>query len=703
MSVLDNLNEQQLEAVKTFYGPVLILAGAGSGKTRVITRRIAYGMEQGVITADNFLAVTFTNKAAGEMQKRVAELTGLEGRHLWIKTFHSACAMILRRDGELVGLSRFFSIYDSKDQLKIIKEIIKENGTLPDDITPKRYQTVISNAKSMGIGHKQLEMKSSSFEQEFIYVYEAYETKLRESNGVDFDDLLFMTVRLFAENEQIRKIYANKFKFIMVDEYQDTNHIQYKLIRLLTLDHDNICVVGDDDQSIYNWRGADISNILNFEKDYPQTKVIKLEQNYRSTQHILHAAAAVIENNDQRIGKNIWSDISSGDKPQAIAFENGYDEAREVISTVTDKLGAGIDPQEIAIFYRTNRQSRLFEENLIKKGITYQLVGGTKFYERKEIKDFLAYLILAVNGADLTAFKRAIAIPAKGIGPKSVERILRFARLNGITPVQAALRSDEIAEVKAKKAKQNLHKFGQLLKQVAAAPTPLEAFQIIFDEAGFEKLYETEEDRLENIDELKNSILNWFETHRDGSLEDFMTDVALLGSIDLPEGDQSGIQLMTIHNSKGLEFDVVFLTGLEDGLFPHFLSEEDDDNVEEERRLFYVGVTRARTELFLTYAEERSKFGRTEYNDKSRFLDELPDDLIEEQTFTSKRTFYSEKTVSRKVSQSFLKGDQVIHPEYGIGEVIEKIDTGTMASVRVDFHGEICSFIEKFSQLKKLP
>ncbi len=702
MSVLDNLNNQQLEAVKTFYGPLLILAGAGSGKTRVITRRIAYGMEQRVITPDNFLAVTFTNKAAGEMQKRVTELTGLEGRHLWIKTFHSACAMILRRDGEFVGLSRFFSIYDSKDQLKIIKEIIKENGTLPTDITPKRYQAVISNAKSQGIGYKQLEMKGSSFEQEFIYVYEAYDTKLRESKGVDFDDLLFLTVRLFAENEKIRKIYANKFEFIMVDEYQDTNHIQYKLIKLLTMDHDNICVVGDDDQSIYNWRGADISNILNFEQDYPNTKVIKLEQNYRSTQNILNVAAAVIQNNEERIGKNIWSEIDSGDKPLSIAFENGYDEAREIISIVIDKLSEGINPREIAIFYRTNRQSRLFEENLIKNGITYQLVGGTKFYERKEIKDFLAYLILAVNGSDLTAFKRAIAVPAKGIGPKSVERILNFARLNRITPVQATLRSDEIIEVKAKKAKQNLKKFGQLLQQVASTRTPIESFQIIFDEAGFEKFYETEEDRLENIDELKNSILNWFELHQNGTLEDFMTDVALLGSIDLPEGDQSGIQLMTIHNSKGLEFDLVFLTGLEDGLFPHFLSEEDDQNVEEERRLFYVGVTRARTELFLTHAEERSKFGRTEYNEKSRFLEELPDALIEERESKSSRSFFSSSSDFKKVSLTFTKGDQVIHPEYGIGEIIERSDTGTMISVRVDFHGEICSFIEKFSKLKKL-
>ncbi|SHI41513.1 DNA helicase PcrA [Lutispora thermophila] len=636
-NLLDSLNKQQREAVVHTEGPLLVLAGAGSGKTRVLTYRIAYLINEKNVYPSNILAITFTNKAAREMKERVENL--LEGSYdMWISTFHSACVRILRMEIEkLQGYKKNFIIFDTDDQAKIIKECLKELNYNEKNFPPKEMISSISKAKDqLMTPGKFMDRYGRDFRLKKVAdIYSLYQKKLMENNALDFDDILFKTVELFQNNPDALQRYQQKFKYIMVDEYQDTNYCQYMLINLLAKSHRNLCVVGDDDQSIYSWRGADIGNILNFEKDFPDAKVIKLEQNYRSTQTILDAANSVISKNFGRKSKRLWTDNGEG---KAIIYYKAMDERDEAdfIIGEIDRLAfqEQISLNSFAILYRTNAQSRALEEMCMARGVPYKIVGGHRFYDRMEVKDIIAYLRVIQDPEGDLSIKRIINVPKRGIGKATIDQLEDYARQNGVSFYEALLFADNIDGI-SKKARNSIKDFVRLIAElmdIAENESASEVINQVILKSGYleelEKGDDEAQERARNIKELISAALEYEEKNEDNSLTGFLENMALMSDIDGLKEDREGITMMTIHSAKGLEFPVVFICGLEEGLFPTQRAFFEEHQLEEERRLMYVAVTRAKEKLYLTSAFERTLYGSTSYTMESRFLREIPKDLI---------------------------------------------------------------------------
>ncbi|WP_047983124.1 DNA helicase PcrA [Ornithinibacillus californiensis] len=639
--LIKGLNKEQQEAVKHTEGPLLIMAGAGSGKTRVLTHRIAYLMEEKGVSPRNILAITFTNKAAREMRDRVSKLVGPEAQDMWVSTFHSMCVRILRRDIDRIGYNRNFTILDSGDQLSVVKQVLKDLNIDTKQFEPRAMQGQISSAKNELITAEEFTNKAGNFyDRQVARVFEGYEKVLRKNQSLDFDDLIMQTIHLFKRVPEVLEYYQRRFQFIHVDEYQDTNHAQYTLVKQLANRFQNLCVVGDSDQSIYRWRGADISNILSFEKDYPAARTVFLEQNYRSTKSILEAANKVISNNPGRKPKNLWTENPDGQK---INYYQGATEQDEALF-ITDKIRElireeGYSPSDVAILYRTNAQSRAIEDTLMKSGVSYQMVGGMRFYDRKEIKDMIAYLRLITNPDDDLSFERVVNEPKRGIGKTSIDRLRAYAAENGMSFYQAV----EVVDFTGvpKKAANALAEFGNLIKTLHQQQdflTATDMVQQVLERSGYEEMLKNErsiesQSRLENLEEFMTVTHDFEETSEDKTLIAFLTDLALVADIDrVDEEDPDNkekVTLMTLHAAKGLEFPVVFLIGMEENVFPHSRAMFDDEEMEEERRLAYVGITRAEKQLYLTNAKMRTLYGRTNMNPVSRFINEIPEELVD--------------------------------------------------------------------------
>ena len=640
MSIYDALNPMQKEAVLHTEGPLLILAGAGSGKTRVLTHRVAYLIDEKQVNPWNILAITFTNKAAGEMRERVDQLVGFGAESIWVSTFHSTCVRILRRHIEYLGYNTNFSIYDSDDQKTLMKQVFKAMDVDTKQFKERSVLGTISSAKDKLIGPEEFLLNAGQdFRQRRIgEIYKEYQKRLRKNNALDFDDLIVKTVELFQNNSEILNYYQERFKYIMVDEYQDTNLAQFKLISLLASKYRNLCVVGDDDQSIYRFRGADIGNILSFEEAFPGAKVIKLEQNYRSTQNILNAANGVIRHNRGRKDKTLWTANGEGDLIRFKQFDTAREEADFVAREIRD---SGYAYQDQAVLYRTNAQSRLLEERCIFYNVPYRLVGGVNFYQRKEIKDILAYLKTIANGVDDLSVLRIINVPKRGIGATTMGKVTIFASEHGMSLYDALREARQIPGIG--KAAEKIGTFiGQMESFRARAQsedyTIQDLIEGIMDETGYQQELEAEgevesQTRLENIEELVNKAVSYEEDSEHSTLDEFLEQVALVADIDNMDESENRVTLMTLHSAKGLEFPKVYLVGLEDGLFPSMMSINSDDktDMEEERRLCYVGITRAKNELVITSARQRMVNGETRYCKPSRFLEEVPGELLEEE------------------------------------------------------------------------
>ena len=657
MSIYDSLNEQQKKGVFTTQGPVLILAGAGSGKTSVLTRRIAYLIENTGVNPWNIMAITFTNKAAGEMRQRVDDIVGYGSESIWVATFHSTCVRILRRHIDRLGYDTSFTIYDTDDQKSVMKEVCKKLDIDTKQLKEKTILGAISSAKDNLISPLDYEMSAmGDFNKgKIANAYKEYQMLLKKNNALDFDDIIVKTVELFKACPEVLENYQNRFLYIMVDEYQDTNTAQFELIRLLAQRNRNLCVVGDDDQSIYKFRGANIRNILDFEKVYPDAEVIKLEQNYRSTQNILDAANNVIHNNIGRKDKALWTDRGSGNRIHFRPFDNAYDEAEYIASDIKSKKYQGIsDYGQCAVLYRTNAQSRLLEESFISEGIPYDVVGGVNFYARKEIKDLLAYLKTIDNGKDDLAVKRIINVPRRGIGAASVNKVQDFADHMGISFFEAMQRIDEITSIG--KAGEKLRSFALMIMMFRTKlqhGTLEDLITDVIETTQYTKELEESddddaEDRLQNIDELISKVVS-FEQEREelgeeASLSAFLEEVALVADIDGVDKDDNKVLLMTLHSAKGLEFSQVYLAGMEDGVFPSYMTITSDDptEIEEERRLAYVGITRAKDDLTITYAKQRMLRGETQYNPISRFIKEIPENLMDNKLPVLKKWGYDD-------------------------------------------------------------
>lgn len=638
MAAYDTLNPMQKEAVFCTEGPLLILAGAGSGKTRVLTHRIAYLIEEKEVNPWNIMAITFTNKAAGEMRERVDNLVSFGAESVWVSTFHSTCVRILRRFIENLGYSSNFTIYDADDQRTLMRQILKKMDLDPKQFRDRAMLTAISSAKNELISPEEflLNAQGDWRERKIAEIYQRYQEELKKNNALDFDDLIFKTVDLFRTSSDVLDYYQERFQYIMVDEYQDTNTAQFQLISLLAGKYKNLCVVGDDDQSIYKFRGANIGNILGFEKEFSGAKVIKLEQNYRSTSHILDAANAVIHNNQGRKDKTLWTANKEGVPVVFKQYEQAYEEADGIIR---DILADGRDYQDYAVLYRTNAQSRLLEERCIANNVPYRLVGGVNFYQRKEIKDILSYLKTIANGRDDLAVQRIINVPKRGIGATTIGKITAWASEQGFSFYDGCVRAAAVPGL------------GRAAGKIAAFVGQIEAFRIrleedgcslkalidgILEDTGYKKELEAEgeiesQTRLENIEELINKAVSYSEEHEHPDLNEFLEEVALVADVDRMDDSENRVTLMTLHSAKGLEFPVVYLSGLEDGLFPGMMSITSDDRteIEEERRLCYVGITRAKERLVITAARMRMVNGETRYSKVSRFVDEIPEELID--------------------------------------------------------------------------
>ena len=640
MSIYDSLNPMQKEAVLHTEGPLLILAGAGSGKTRVLTHRVAYLIEEKQVNPWNILAITFTNKAAGEMRERVDQLVGFGAESIWVSTFHSTCVRILRRHIEYLGYTTNFSIYDSDDQKTLMKQVFKAMDVDTKQFKERSVLGTISSAKDKLIGPEEFLLNAGQdFRQRRIgEIYKEYQKRLKKNNALDFDDLIVKTVELFQNNSQVLNYYQERFRYIMVDEYQDTNLAQFKLISLLASRYRNLCVVGDDDQSIYRFRGADIGNILSFEETFPGAKVIKLEQNYRSTQNILNAANGVIRHNRGRKDKTLWTANGEGDLIRFKQFDTAREEADFVAREIRDSSYAY---QDQAVLYRTNAQSRLLEERCIFYNVPYRLVGGVNFYQRKEIKDILAYLKTIANGVDDLSVLRIINVPKRGIGATTMGKVTIFASEHGMSLYDALREARQIPGI-GKAAEKITNFIGQMESFRARAQsedyTIQDLIEGIMDETGYQQELEAEgevesQTRLENIEELVNKAVSYEEDSEHSTLDEFLEQVALVADIDNMDESENRVTLMTLHSAKGLEFPKVYLVGLEDGLFPSMMSINSDDktDMEEERRLCYVGITRAKNELVITSARQRMVNGETRYCKPSRFLEEVPGELLEEE------------------------------------------------------------------------
>lgn len=753
---LDDLNPVQREAVEHRDGPLLILAGAGSGKTRVLTYRIAHLVAQG-IDPWNIIAITFTNKAAQEMRERVGALVGSEGRGLWVATFHSACVRILRSEIEhLSGYKRSFVIYDSSDQQAVIKACMKELNIDEKKFAPRAIGGAISDAKNKLQSPEEFSRRASDyFEQKVEKVYELYQKRLIGNNALDFDDIIMLTVRLFRENPEVLEHYQDKFHYIMVDEYQDTNHAQYALVNLLAKKDRNLCVVGDDDQSIYMFRGADVQNILDFERDYPEAKVLKLEQNYRSTQHILEAANSVVSNNTERKEKALWTENEEGNPLVYYVAENEHDESRyiaERIQRLRDVEGRKYN--EFAILYRTNAQSRVIEERFMKQGVPYRIFSGLKFYQRMEIKDTLAYLRVLHNPSDQVAFSRILNVPKRGLGDSTLEKIIEYSNEQGMPVLDAIMEADYIPELTTR-AKKPLLAFAQLmqeLKQLALEESSVTRLvEEILRRTGYWDLLTIDkspeaEARLENLREFLSvtaeydeKALDQDENSAEGEdgeeyfvpgIAGFLEQVSLVADIDSLDPAEESVALMTIHSAKGLEFPVVFLVGMEEGIFPSSCSMMDPTSLAEERRLCYVAITRARERLYLTYAEQRMLYGRTQYNRPSEFMEEIPSQLLVDcdpidppptrmkkpqpqagngaiRNSGGRSTWGTwDKEVGNPVKEpptlDYHVGEKVEHAKFGKGIIVSIKGEGNQAEISIVFGGQIKKLIAEYAKLIKL-
>ena len=726
-SLLTGLNKEQQQAVQHTEGPLLILAGAGSGKTKVLTVRIAHLLAQGVNPYE-ILAITFTNKAAKEMKSRVEGLVGDVANRIWLSTFHSFCAKFLRFElDNFLGYNSNFTIYDTSDSQAVIKAALKALN-LDDKYYPVGAMIgAISDAKNKLLFASDFRKQARDFYQQKVAdVYEYYERELRKNNALDFDDLLLVAVKLLQSNEAVLDKYSKRFRYVMIDEYQDTNHAQYLLAKLLASHWKNIAVVGDADQSIYAWRGADIQNILDFEKDYPNCTSIKLEQNYRSTKIILDAANAVIENNEGRPKKNLWTDKTEGAKIQHFTAQSEHEEAAFIGDTIAKKHDIhGVPYGDMAILYRTNAQSRVLEEALIKRALPYTMVGGTKFYDRKEIKDVLAYLRVLYNPFDDLSLLRIINVPKRSIGATTVAKLQDYARANGTSLFMTLTQLHLVDTIKGK-TKEKLEEFGILIFTLVAEmedKTVLDILEAILDRTGYLAQLEESTDpqdqaRAENIGELLSVAKDFQDTNPTGTVEDFLEQVALVNDVDSFEQEESKVTLMTLHAAKGLEFPIVFLGGLEEGLFPHSRTLMNPDEIEEERRLAYVGITRAEKELYISNATTRTVFGRTSSYLPSRFIDEIPEELVD--GLRAKRKVPDDikrhvpqhmSVTSRPVTKPIVRneviadwkvGDTAIHSKWGNGKVINVAGEGAGMKLTIEFPTQgVRVVMAKFAPVKK--
>ena len=647
MSIYDTLNREQMEATRHVDGPLLILAGAGSGKTRVLTHRIVYLIEEMGVNPWNILAITFTNKAAGEMRERVDQLVGFGADQIWVSTFHSTCVRILRRFIDKLGFGNNFTIYDTDDQKTVMKGVCKRLNVDTKQLSERTLMGYVSSAKDELISVREYEISAAGdFRKSTIAkVYREYQEALRASNALDFDDIIVKTVELFKAQPDVLAYYQDRFKYIMVDEYQDTNTAQFELIRLLADRNRNLCVVGDDDQSIYKFRGANIRNILDFEFHYPEAKVVKLEQNYRSTQNILDAANAVIRNNVGRKAKALWTNQGAGKPVHFRQLENAYEEAEYLADDISRKVRGGASYGDFAILYRTNAQSRLLEERMVVEGIPYNVVGGVNFYSRAEIKDVLAYLKTIDNGRDEVALRRIINVPKRSIGAASLEKVATYAQSKELTLFDAMCEVEQIPGLG--KAAAKIREFVNMILVLRSGRESygiVDLISAVMERTAYADYLvsqdeESAEDRLANIDELITKATGYEETHDEILLSEFLEEIALVTDLDNAEDMDNRVLLMTLHGAKGLEFPYVYLSGMEDGLFPSYVTITSDDNtdLEEERRLAYVGITRAMQELTLTCAKSRMIRGETQYNPISRFVREIPQELLDEEIPSSRR------------------------------------------------------------------
>ena len=726
-SLLDGLNREQQQAVQHTEGPLLILAGAGSGKTKVLTVRIAYLLAQGVNPYE-ILAITFTNKAAKEMKSRVEGLVGDVANRIWLSTFHSFCAKFLRFElDNFLGYNSNFTIYDTSDSQVVIKAALKALN-LDDKYYPVGAMiSAISDAKNKLMFASDYRKQARDFYQQKVAdVYEYYERELRKNNALDFDDLLLVAVKLLQSNAAVLEKYSKRFKYVMIDEYQDTNHAQYLLAYLLSSHWKNIAVVGDADQSIYAWRGADIQNILDFEKDYPNCTSIKLEQNYRSTKIILDAANAVIDNNEGRPEKNLWTDKVEGAKIQHFTAQSEHEEAAFIGDTIVKKHDIhGVSYGDMAILYRTNAQSRVLEEALIKRALPYTMVGGTKFYDRKEIKDVLAYLRVLYNPFDDLSLLRIINVPKRSIGATTVSKLQDYARENGTSLFMTLTQLHLVDTIKGK-TKEKLEEFGILIFTLVAEmddKSVLDILEAILDRTGYLAQLEESTDpqdqaRAENIGELLSVAKDFQDTNPTGTVEDFLEQVALVNDVDSFEQEESKVTLMTLHAAKGLEFPIVFLGGLEEGLFPHSRTLMNPEEIEEERRLAYVGITRAEKELYISNATTRTVFGRTSSYLPSRFIDEIPAELVD--SLRAKRRIPDDikptvprhmSVASRPVTKPIIRneviadwkvGDTAIHSKWGNGKVVNVSGEGAGMKLTIEFPTQgVRVVMAKFAPVKK--
>ena len=730
MGIYDNLNEQQKEGVFTTEGPVLILAGAGSGKTGVLTHRIAYLIDECGVNSYNILAITFTNKAAKEMRERVDRLVGIGADAAWIMTFHAACVRILRRYIDRIGYDTNFTIYDTDDQKSIIKEVLKKMNLDPKQYRERSILSQISNAKDNLITPDEMYQNSGGNynTMKTAEIYREYQEQLKKNNAVDFDDIINLTVQLFETDSEVLKYYQERFKYIMVDEYQDTNNAQFTLIRLLAGGYRNLCVVGDDDQSIYKFRGANINNILDFEKYFNETKTIKLEQNYRSTQNILDVANAVIKNNLERKDKKLWTEAGQGEKVAFNVYETGYEEAKGIAEDIAAKCEEGYEYNDFAILYRTNAQSRALEEKLIEKNIPYKIYGGVNFYARKEIKDILAYLKTIDNARDDLAVRRILNVPKRGIGATSMDKVQDYAYMNDTTFYIALRMADEIPSLKRAAAK--INDFVSVIEVLRTKSAMMSVDKLIVEvvqTVGYGDYIDEESDtqeealeRRQNIDELISKAVLYEESVDEPSLSGFLEEVALVADIDNLDESNNMVSLMTIHSAKGLEFPVVYLAGMEDGLFPSYMSIStgDESDIEEERRLCYVGITRAKKRLIMSAAKMRVIRGENQMNRTSRFVREIPKEYLVESNSIGRKTgiwsiddhmnlpprkpgqvaftsfqrdainggiFDKKPPVTSTEGLGYSEGDRVKHIKFGEGTVLEIKNGGRDYEVTVEF------------------
>ncbi len=742
MSIYDSLNEEQKKGVFTTEGPVLLLAGAGSGKTRVLTHRAVYLIEELGVNPYHILAITFTNKAAGEMRERIDDMVGYGSENIWVSTFHSTCVRILRRFIDHIGFGTNFTIYDTEDQKTIMKDICKRLEIDTKMYKEKSLLAAISSAKDELISPEAYALRAQEDFRKMkeAAVYREYQQVLRKNNALDFDDLIVKTVELFQSDMEVLDYYQERFRYIMVDEYQDTNTAQFQLIKLLAGKYKNLCVVGDDDQSIYKFRGANIYNILNFEKEFPNAVTIKLEQNYRSTQNILNAANGVIANNVGRKAKRLWTENEEGEKIAFHQFETGFDEADYVAKDIRSKVREGMYHYgDCAVLYRTNAQSRLFEERFITASIPYKIVGGVNFYSRREIKDLLAYLKTIDNAMDDLAVRRIINVPKRGIGATTLSRVQDYADANGLTFYNALKMAEEIGTIGRASAK--IRPFVMLIQSMRSKLPYIsvsELLQEIIEETGYVRELEAEnteeaQQRMENIDELISKAVTYEESEEEPTLSGFLEEVALVADIDSVDETQDYVVLMTLHSAKGLEFPQVYLAGMEDGLFPGFgaiCAENPTAEIEEERRLAYVGITRAKERLSISCARMRMIRGETQYNKVSRFVKEIPRELlagtiqkekmpdIPKPSMMAKNVFSAKPMALRrtgvpearnfgnsamKKSLDYAVGDTVSHLKFGTGVVKQIIDGGRDYEVTVDFSGVgVKKMFASFAKLKKL-